>query len=116
MLSPAKEAAMPDDKQPEKQPKEPLKLEIKVDDAIASGVYANLCIVNHSDSEFVLDYVFIQPGRPKAKVASRIIMSPKNAKRLFLLLDQQVKAFEKRFGVLDISPPHPSQPPVLEVN
>jgi hypothetical protein len=76
----------------DKMPKKPaVKMEIKVDETIAGGAYSNLCIINHSDSEFVMDFVFIQPGRPKTKVASRIIMSPKNAKRTLMLLDQQLK-------------------------
>jgi hypothetical protein len=100
----------------EKTPPKALKMEIKIDETVAGGLYANLCVVNHSDAEFVFDYVFIQPGRPKAKVASRIIMSPKNAKRLALILDQQIKLYEKRFGKLEIVPPQPGAPPELEIN
>ncbi|NLH47767.1 MAG: DUF3467 domain-containing protein [Myxococcales bacterium] len=101
----------------DKLPKKPaVKMEIKVDEAVAGGTYANLCIVNHSDSEFVLDFVFIQPGRPKTKVSSRIIMSPKNAKRTLMLLDQQIKNYEKRFGKLEIAAPMAMPGPEMEVN
>ncbi len=101
----------------EKLPKKPpMKMELKVDDAIAAGSYANLCIVNHSDTEFVMDFVFIQPGRPKAKVNNRIILSPKNAKRFQLLLAQQVANYEKRFGELNIKPPHMDPLPEMEIN
>jgi len=86
----------------EKTPKKALKLELKIDDAVAGGTYANLCIINHSDSEFVADFAFVQPGRPKAKVSNRIVLSPKNAKRMMLLLQNQVKVFEKRFGEIDV--------------
>jgi len=98
------------------QPQKAVKLEIKIDDPIAAGIYSNLCLVNHSDSEFVMDFVFVQPGRAKTKVASRIILSPKNAKRVMLLLEQQVKAFEQQFGELKITPPIPMKPSSQEIN
>lgn len=98
------------------QGKKPVRVEIKVEDAVAGGTYANLCLINHSDAEFVLDFVFIQPGRPKAKVSNRLIMSPKNAKRMMMLMQQQVKNYEKRFGELDITPPLPSEMPKMEIN
>jgi hypothetical protein len=100
----------------EKLPKKSIKMEIKIDEAVAGGAYSNLCIINHSEAEFVLDFVFIQPGRPKTKVNNRVIMSPKNAKRMMLVLDQQIKNFEKRFGQLEITPPQIMPPPEMEVN
>jgi len=99
-----------------KPPKKAFKMELKVDESIGAGSYANLCIINHSDSEFVLDFAFIQPGRPKANVANRIVMSPKNAKRMMMLLQAQVKNFEKRFGALDITAPMIAPPEDTEVN
>ena len=59
----------------EKQTKE-VKLEIQVDEEIARGIYANLAVVNHSDAEFTLDFIFVQPQAPRAKVRSRVITSP----------------------------------------
>jgi hypothetical protein len=100
----------------DKLQKKAIKMEIKLDEAVAGGNYANLCIVNHSDSEFVMDFVFVQPGRPKARVSNRVILSPKNAKRLLMLLEQQVRLWEKRFGKLEITAPQPMEPPVTEVN
>jgi hypothetical protein len=52
-----------------------------LDEKIAEGIYSNLAI-NHSSSEFVLDFVSIMPGIPKAKVKSRIVLTPQHAKRL----------------------------------
>lgn len=99
-----------------KAPKKAMKLELKIDDAVAAGTYANLCIINHSDSEFVADFAFVQPGRPKAKIASRIVMSPKNAKRTLLLLKNQIGVYEKRFGDIDIQK-LPTMPiPAGEIN
>ncbi|MDP8224266.1 MAG: DUF3467 domain-containing protein [Candidatus Lernaella stagnicola] len=97
-----------------KPPKKAIKLEIKVDETVGAGTYANLAIVNSSDSEFVMDFAFIQPGRPKAKVATRIIISPKNAKRMLMLLNKQIQVYEKRFGEIDVRslPPMPTPDPI----
>jgi len=73
-------------------------IRIKVDDQIAAGIYANVAVVTHSDSEFVLDFIFIQPGRLEAKVGSRVIMSPRNAKRLASLFNEHIRRYEERFG------------------
>jgi len=101
---------------PKLKDKKAMRLEIKIDDAIAAGTYANLCIVNHSDAEFVLDYVFVQPARRKSKVAGRIIMSPKNAKRMMMVLQKQIQAYEKRFGELEITPMPHMDTSKLEIN
>jgi len=85
----------------DKQPKE-VKLEIQVDDEIAQGVYANLAVVNHSDAEFTLDFIFVQPQAPRAKVRSRVITSPKHVKRLLMALQDNLKKYEKQFGTIEI--------------
>jgi hypothetical protein len=102
--------------EPKDQPKKAVRLEIKIDDPIAAGTYANLAIINHSDAEFVFDFVFIQPARPRSKVASRIIMSPKNAKRMMMALQHQMKVFEKQFGELAVAPPTGKELTELEIN
>jgi hypothetical protein len=51
-----------------------------LDEKKAEGIYSNLAIINHSSSEFVLDFVSIMPGIPKAKVKSRIVLTPQHAK------------------------------------
>jgi len=71
---------MNNDKANEKQ------INIELDDATAEGIYSNLAIINHSASEFVVDFVNIMPGRPKAKVKSRIVLTPQHAKRLMKAL------------------------------
>ncbi|MBW1298789.1 DUF3467 domain-containing protein [Aquimarina litoralis] len=73
-------------------------LNIELDDAIADGVYSNLAIINHSVSEFVVDFVNIMPGRPKSKVKSRIILTPQHAKRLLKALGDNVARFEAAHG------------------
>ncbi len=57
-------------------------INIEIDDKVATGIYSNLVVVNHSETEFVLDFVSIMPGMPKARVQSRVIMTPSQAKQL----------------------------------
>ena len=79
-----------------------LKLEIQIDDDIASGCYVNMAVINHNDSEFVLDYIYVQPQAPKAKVQARLITSPRHAKRLLKVLQQNLHAYEQRYGVITV--------------
>lgn len=73
-------------------------INIELDESIAEGVYSNLAIINHSSSEFVLDFVNIMPGLPKAKVKSRIVLTPQHAKRLIKALADNVHRFEMSHG------------------
>ncbi|MGL2995036.1 DUF3467 domain-containing protein [Flavobacterium sp. TSSA_36] len=73
-------------------------INIELDETIAEGVYSNLAIINHSSSEFVLDFVSIMPGLPKAKVKSRIVLTPQHAKRLIKALADNVHRFELAHG------------------
>ena len=74
------------------------KLNIELDEKTAEGAYSNLAIINHSVSEFIVDFISIMPGAPKAKVKSRIILTPQHAKRLAKALAENVKKFEKVHG------------------
>ena len=69
-----------------------------MDQEVAEGIYSNLAIINHSVSEFIVDFVSLMPGSPKAKVKSRIILSPQHAKRLKTALEDNIKRFEKSNG------------------
>lgn len=75
-------------------------INIELDEKIAEGIYSNLAIINHSASEFVVDFINIMPGSPKSKVKSRIILTPQHAKRLVKALNDNVKRFEKENGVI----------------
>ena len=77
-----------------------LNIELKED--IAQGIYSNLAIISHSSSEFVLDFVRIMPGIPKAEVKSRIILTPEHAKRLLLALGDNLGKFETMHGAVKI--------------
>jgi len=73
-------------------------INIELDDKTAEGTYANLAIINHSVSEFIVDFISVMPGQPKAKVKSRIILTPQHAKRLVKALAENVKRFEENHG------------------
>ena len=85
----------------------PPQLQIQVDDTTAQGQYVNLTLVNHTETEFVLDFIYVQPLEPRAKVRSRIISSPKHAKRLLMALQDNMARYEARFGTVDVGPVGP---------
>lgn len=80
------------------------KLEIHLDEETAQGVYSNLAVVNHSDAEFTLDFIFVQPQVPKAKVRSRIITSPRHLKRLIAALQENLQSYERTHGPVEVLP------------
>jgi hypothetical protein len=73
-------------------------LNIELSEEVADGIYSNLAIITHSNAEFIIDFVRILPGVPKAKVKSRILLTPQHAKRLLLALKDNVQKFESNFG------------------
>ena len=73
-------------------------INIELDEKTAEGVYSNLAIINHSSSEFVLDFVSIMQGIPKAKVKSRIVLTPQHAKRLLKAIGENIHPFEVAHG------------------
>ena len=73
-------------------------LQIELKEDVAEGVYANLAVIAHSSSEFVLDFVRMMPGVAKAQVKSRIIMTPEHAKRLAYALQDNLRRYEAQFG------------------
>ncbi|MBO7083257.1 MAG: DUF3467 domain-containing protein [Bacteroidales bacterium] len=80
----------------EEKPKNQINIELT--DEVAGGVYSNLAIITHSPTEFILDFVSMMPGAPKAKVKSRIVMTPQHAKRLFKALGENLSKYESQFG------------------
>lgn len=73
-------------------------IQIDLPEDVAYGEYTNLVLVAHSPNEFVLDFICLLPGNPKAKVKSRIVLTPENAKRLLLTLNDNISNFEKQNG------------------
>ena len=77
-----------------------LQLKIEIDDQTAQGIYANMASVFHTDSEFVFDFMFLQPGHDRVRVRSRIITSPGHAKKFLAALEDNIHKFEKQFGAV----------------
>ncbi|MBR4774574.1 MAG: DUF3467 domain-containing protein [Bacteroidales bacterium] len=77
-------------------------INIEISPEMAGGIYSNLAVITHSQSEFVLDFVQMMPGVPKPKVASRIVMTPEHAKRLLMALHENVSKYESENGEIKI--------------
>lgn len=82
-------------------------INIELDEKTAEGIYSNLAIINHSQSEFVLDFINIMPGVPKSKVKARIILTPQHAKRLLKAIAENINRFENVHGeIKESDQPH----------
>ncbi len=79
-----------------------VQLQIQLDESVADGNYVNMALVNHTETEFTLDFIYVQPQQPKAKVRSRIITNPKHMKRLILAMQDNVAKYESKFGVIQL--------------
>ena len=73
-------------------------LNIELNEEVADGIYSNLAIITHSNSEFIIDFIKVMPGMPKAKVKSRVLLTPEHAKRLFKALKDNIMKFEAEHG------------------
>jgi len=96
----------PEGKKPGKQ----LNLQLQLDEDIAQGQYVNFVMVNHNATEFVMDFVYVQPQQPRGKVLSRVITSPVHAKRLLMTLTDNLKKYERRFGTIKVPAAKPDEP------
>ena len=92
----------------EENKKEGLNIELGED--VAGGTYSNLAIINHSPSEFIVDFIQMMPGVPKAKVKSRILLTPQHAKRFLKALNENVRKFESLHGQIKELEEMPSMP------
>lgn len=77
---------------------DPNVLNVELTEEVAGGTYSNLAIISHTPAEFVIDFLQVLPGLPKAKVRSRIILSPYHYKRLLLAMQDNLAKYESRFG------------------
>jgi hypothetical protein len=85
-------------------------LNIELTEEIAEGIYANLAVITHSNAEFVVDFIRVMPGVPKAKVKSRIILTPEHAKRLLSALEDNLEKYEAVNGRIKVQPENPGFP------
>lgn len=85
----------------------PIQIQLQIDDNVAQGMYVNMAMLNHNETEFVIDFIYVQPQAPKAVVRARVINSPKHMKRLLHALQDNVAKYEAQFGKIDASGPQP---------
>ena len=85
-------------------------IEIQLDEQIAQGNYCNLATIAHSTSEFILDFATMLPGLPKARVKSRVVLTPEHAKRLLLSLQENITRYENNIGKINI----PTKQPMID--
>lgn len=85
----------------EKDEKHQIKLEIETDEEVSQGIYSNLAGIAHSETEFIMDFLFLYPNKPKAKLKARIIATPSHAKRFLAALTENIRKYEERFGTIE---------------
>jgi hypothetical protein len=93
---------------PDQKPKNQINIELG--DDTAEGIYSNLAIITHSHSEFIVDFIKMLPGVPKAKVKARIILTPQHAKRLYKALKENVSKYEAQYGDIKVQDIEPMPP------
>jgi hypothetical protein len=82
---------------------QPVQVQIEIDPATANGVFVNFAMVNHTDSEFTLDLLYLHPEAPRATVRARAILTPKHMKRLVHAMQENLGRYESMFGAVDVS-------------
>lgn len=83
----------------------PGQLQIELTPEVAGGIYSNLAMIAHGNTEFILDFISMLPGLPKAQVKSRIVMAPEHAKRLLYALQENIARYEQTFGQIELPQP-----------
>jgi hypothetical protein len=89
-------------------------INIELNEEVAQGTYANLAVISHSTSEFIVDFIRIVPGVPKAPVKSRIILTPEHAKRLMMALQENLDKYESLNGKIELK--GGTKPPKMPMN
>ncbi len=84
----------------------PNEIQIELSPEVARGIYSNLAVISHGPNEFFVDFITMAPNMPQAKVQSRIIMNPENAKNLLSTLMENAKKYEATCG--EIRPTQPA--------
>ncbi len=83
------------------QNNKPKEMNIDLSEEVAQGVFSNLALINHSPTEFVVDFIQIMPGVPKPKVRSRVILTPQHMKKLLNAMQDNVAKYEDQFGAIE---------------
>lgn len=89
-----------------------VQLQVELDEPTAQGVYCNLAMVNFTPNEFIIDFIFVQPQQPKAKVRARVVNTPQHMKRLVMAMQDSLSRYEKTFGPIVEPSPKAGEPPM----
>ncbi len=89
--------------------KKQVNIQIQMDEEMAQGVYVNLAMVNHTETEFTVDFIYVQPQNPRGKVRARIISSPNHTKRLINALQDNMQKYEEKFGKVELASTSPEK-------
>ncbi len=89
-----------------------IQIEVPADEM--QGRYANLAVITHGPNDFFLDMILMAPNTPKARVQSRVIMTPENAKQLLIALNENVRKYEETYGEIKPRKPSGGQPPIMD--
>ena len=100
----------------EKQKKKTHQVQIELDESSSQGEYVNFAVVSHSPAEFILDFIRMLPGMAKAKVKSRLIMAPSNAKSLVMILQDNIRKYEEKFGEIKVRKGKEMQHPGFKIS
>ena len=84
------------------KPAQPNQINIKIDEKVGEGTYANFFVITNSPSEFIMDFGRILPGIPDAKIYTRVVSTPSHAKQFLQLLEKNIETFEKQFGEIKV--------------
>ncbi|MEW6557565.1 MAG: DUF3467 domain-containing protein [Elusimicrobiota bacterium] len=87
---------------PEENLQKPVQVQIEIDDTTAQGIYTNLAFITHNETEFTLDFIYVQPQQPKAKLRARIISSPIHTKKFLQALMDNLRKYEDKFGEIKV--------------
>ncbi len=93
----------------EEQSKPPVELKIEMDEIMAQGVFCNLAFISHTETEFTVDFIYVQPQEPKGKVRARIITSPSHAKRFAEALLENIQIYEENYDKIKSASHIPEQ-------
>src|SRR5438445_10278944 len=91
---------------------QPVQIQLQIEDAVANGAYVNMALLNHNETEFVIDFIYVQPQAPKAVVRARVINSPKHMKRFLHALQDNVAKYDAQVGKIEHAWPAPHLLPV----
>lgn len=93
------------------QPPQALQIPLQIEESTSNGVYVNMAMLHHNETEFAIDFIYVQPQAPKAVVRARVINSPKHMKRFLLALQENVAKYEQQFGRIETT----GVPPTLRM-